>query len=186
MSDVIIYQGTCETVEKRILNKSSIYESYDLPANSSLNIPRTEEDDSSSQKSLIVESDKFNISGILKNVPKISFDRDIKEEMLENVSFRRYISEIENRLSVFKELYSLFFSVKINFQKDWEIEGLRNIILQLKFYNLLFKEELKFWKKLSIFVREGLQLSEDNLGSKKFIEEFIEYNKAFYIKLDLT
>lgn len=187
----ISYQGTYlgETVEESILNKSSIYKNYDLSANSSLNIPIPKEDDSSSQKFLISKSDDFpkiDISVILKNAPKISFDRDIKEEMFENVSFRRFISEVENRLFLFKEKYGIIFNTKIHFQQDWEIEGLRNIILLIKFYNIPFKNELKLWKKLSFFVRERLQLSEDFLVSKEFIKEFIEYSKEFYIKLDLT
>jgi len=191
MSNDISYHGTYlgETVEESILNKSSIYENYDLSANSSINIPIPKEDDSSSQKLLISESDDFpkiDIPVILKNAPKISFDRDIKEEMLENVSFRKIISEIENRLFSFKEKYKLSFGANVHFQQDWEIEGLRNIILLIKFYNIPFKNELKLWKKLSFFVRQGLQLSEDFLGSKEFIKEFTEYSKEFYIKLDLT
>ncbi len=191
MSNDISYHGTYlgETVEESMLNKSSIYENYDLSANSSINIPIPKEDDSSSQKLLISESDDFpkiDIPVILKNAPKISFDRDIKEEMLENVSFRKIISEIENRLFSFKEKYKLSFGANVHFQQDWEIEGLRNIILLIKFYNIPFKNELKLWKKLSFFVRQGLQLSEDFLGSKEFIKEFTEYSKEFYIKLDLT
>lgn len=191
MSNEVSYQGTYlgETVGERILNKSSTYENYDLPANSSINIPITKEDDSSSQKLLIGESDEFSdidITVILENAPKISFDKDIKEEMFESASFRRYISEIENRLYLFKEEYRLVFIAKIYFQQDWEIEELRNIILLIKFYNIPFENELKLWKKLSFFVRQGLQLSEDFLASKEFFKEFTEYSKEFYIKLDLT
>ena len=191
MSNEISYHGTYlgETDEERILNKSSIYENYDLPSNSSSNIPIIKIDDSSFQKLFNVESDEFlkiDIPVILKNVPKISFDKDIKEEMVESVSFRRYISEIEKNLYLFKEEYRLVFNAKIYFQQDWEIEELRNIILLIKFYNISFENELKLWKKLSFFVRQGLQLSEDFLGSKEFIKEFTEYSKAFYIKLDLT
>ncbi len=191
MSDEVSYHGTYlgETDEERLLNKSSIYDNYDLSSNSSSNIPITKIDDSSSQKLFNVESDEFlkiDIPVILKNVPKISFDKDIKEEMVENVSFRRYISEIENRLYLFKEKYRLVFNAKIYFQQDWEIEELRNIILLIKFYNISFENELKLWKKLSFFVKQGLQLSEDFLDSKEFIKEFTEYSKAFYIKLDLT
>ena len=191
MSNEVNYQGTYlgETNEGRILNESPIYENYDLSANSSINIPITKEDDSSSQKRLIGESDEFSdidITVILENAPKISFNKDIKEEMFESASFRRYISEIENRLYLFKEEYRLVFIATIYFQQDWEIEELRNIILLIKFYNIPFENELKLWKKLSFFVRQGLQLSEDFLGSKIFFEEFIKYNKEFYIKLDLT
>ena len=191
MSNEASYQGTYigETVKKRILNKSSLYENYDLPSNSLINIPIPKIDDSSSQRRLIGEFDEFpdiDIPVILENAPKISFDKDIKEEMFESASFRRYISEIENRLYLFKEEYRLVFNAKIYFQHDWEIEELRNIILLIKFYNIPFENELKLWKKLSFFVRQGLQLSEDFLGFKIFVEEFIKYNKEFYIKLDLT
>ena len=191
MSNEASYQGTNlgDTDEERILNESPIYENYDLSANSSINLPFTKEDDSSSQKGLIGEFAEFpniDIPVILENAPKISFDKDIKEEMFESASFRRYISEIENRLYLFKEEYRLVFIAKIFFQQDWEIEELRNIILLIKFYNIPFENELKLWKKLSFFVRQGLQLSEDFLVSKEFIKEFTEYSKEFYIKLDLT
>lgn len=184
MSNEISYHGTylSETVEESKLYKSSIYENYDLSANSSINTPIPKDDDSSSQKLLISESNEFPKI----DIPKISFERDIKEEMLENASFRKIISEIENRIFSFKEKYKLSFGANIHFQQDWEIEGLRNIILLIKFYNIPFKNELKLWKKLSFFVRQGLQLSEDFLGSKEFIKEFTEYSKDFYIKLDLT
>jgi len=188
MSNEVSYQGTYlgETDEERILNESPTYENYDLSANSSINIPLTKEDDSSSQKLLNDEFPDIDIPMILENAPKISFDNDIKEEMFESASFRRYISEIENRLYLFKEEYRLVLNVKIYFQQDWEIEELRNIILLIKFSNIPFENELKLWKKLSFFVRQGLQLSEDFLGSKEFIKEFTEYSKEFYIKLDLT
>ncbi len=185
MSNDTSYQGTSigEIVEERLLNKSSLYKNYDLSSNSSLNIPII--DDSSSQKLFNVESDEFpeiDTSIILRNVLKISFDNEIKNEMFENDSFRRYISEIENRLSLFNDEYGLVFYAKIYFQQDWEIEEIKNIILLIKFFNIPFKEELKLWNKLSSFVREGLQISEDFLSSK----EFIEFNKEFYIKLDLA
>lgn len=191
MSNEASYQGTYigETVKERILNKSSIYENYALSSNSLINIPIPKIDDTSSQRHLIGEFDEFpdiDIPVILEKAPKISFDKDIKEEMFESASFRRYISEIENSLYLFKEEYRLVFIAKIYFQQDWEIEELRNIILLIKFFNISFKNELKLWKKLSFFVRQGLQLSEDFLGFKIFVEEFIKYNKEFYIKLDLT
>jgi len=191
MSNDISYQGTylIEKAEERTLNKSSIYENYDLSSNSSINIPILKEDDSSSQKLLIGESDEFpdiDIPVILRNTPKISFDKDIKEKMFESGSFRRYISDIENRLFLFKEEYGIVFNAKIYFQQDWEIEELKNIILLIKFYNIPFKKELNLWRELSSYIREGLQLSKDFLGSKEFIKEFTEYSKEFYIKLDLT
>ncbi|KKM61254.1 hypothetical protein LCGC14_1533530 [marine sediment metagenome] len=189
MSNEIGYQGTYlnETDEVKILNKSSVYENYDLSSNSSINIPK--ETDASSQKLLISEFDgfpEFNIPVILKNAPKIFFNKDTKEEMFENASFRRYISEIENRLFLFKKEYRLVFNAEIYFQQDWEIEDLRNIILLIKFYNVPFENELKLWKKLSIYVREGLQLSKDFISSKEYVIELKKYNKDFYIKLDLT
>ncbi len=191
MSNETSYQGTYvgETVKERLLNKSSIYEKYDLSANSSINVPILEEDDSSSQILLFGEFNEFpdiDIPIILKNTLKISFDKDIKEEMFENTSFRKYITEIENTLYLFKEEYGLAFNAKISFQQDWEIEELRNIILLIKFYNISFEEELKLWKNLSSFVRKGLQLTEDYMGSKELVKDFINYNNIFYIKLDLT
>ena len=191
MSNDISYQGTYidERVKERILNKSSIYENYDLSSNSLINIPIPKIDDSSSQTFFHIEFDEFpeyDNSEFLRNGPKISFDKDIKEEMLENIAFRKFISEIENRLFSFKENNKLSFSANLHFQHDWEIENLRNIILLIKFSDIPFEIELQVWKKLSFFVRQGLQLSEDFLGSKEFIKEFTEYRKEFYIKLDLT
>ncbi len=191
MSNEISYQGTYigETVKERLLNNSSIYENYDLPANSSLNVSILEEDYSSSQKLLYGESDEFlkiDITAILENTPKISFDKDIKEEMFESASFWKFISEIENRIFSFKEKYKLSLSAKVFFQQDWEIEGLRNIILLIKFDNIPFKKELKLWKMLTLFVREGFKISEDNMYSKELGKDFVNYSNTFYIKLDLT
>ena len=191
MSNEISYQGTYigETFKERLLNNSSIYENYDLPANSSVNVSILEEDYSSSQKLFYGKSDEFpkiDITIILKNTPKISFDKDIKEEMFESASFWKFISEIENRIFSFKEKYKLSLSAKVFFQQDWEIEGLRNIILLIRFDNIPFKEELKLWKMLTFFVREGLKISEDNIYSKELIKDFIHYSNKFYIKLDLT
>ncbi|KKK40924.1 hypothetical protein LCGC14_0949390 [marine sediment metagenome] len=191
MSNEISYQGTYigETVKERLLNNSSIYENYDLPANSSINVSILEEDYSSSQKLLYGESDGFpknDITVILKFTPKISFDKDIKEEMFESASFWKFISEIENRIFSFKEEHKLSLSAKVLFQQDWEIESLRNIILLIRFDNIPFKEELKLWKMLTFFVREGLKISEDNIYSKELVKDFINYNNTFYIKLDLT
>ncbi len=191
MSNEISYQGTYigETVKERLLNNSSIYENYDLPANSSINVSILEEDYSSSQKLLYGESDEFpknDITVILKFTPKISFDKDIKEEMFESASFWKFISEIENRIFSFKEEHKLSLSAKVLFQQDWEIESLRNIILLIRFDNIPFKEELKLWKMLTFFVREGLKISEDNIYSKELVKDFINYNNTFYIKLDLT
>ena len=191
MSNEISYQGTYigETVKERLLNNSSIYENYDLPANSSINVSILEEDYSSSQKLLYGESDEFlkiDITAILENTPKISFDKDIKEEMFESASFWKFISEIENRIFSFKEKYKLSLSAKVFFQQDWEIEGLRNIILLIKFDNIPFKKELKLWKMLTLFVREGFKISEDNMYSKELGKDFVNYSNTFYIKLDLT
>ena len=187
MSYEISYEGTSfdENVEELTLNESYIYKNYGISAKSSINIPKTRNDDSSSQKLIFIDSDEISEDykyPILKPASLISFDSDVKEEMFEKVSFRKFISEIEKNLFLFEEKYKISFNVKICYQQDWEVEDLRNIILLIKFNYIPFKEELKLWKKLSLFVREGLQISEDFLGSK----EFIKYNKDFYIKLDLT
>ncbi|HDZ19190.1 hypothetical protein LCGC14_0586910 [marine sediment metagenome] len=194
MSNEISNQGTYigETVKERLLNNSSIYENYDLPANSSLKVSILEEDYSSSEKRLYNESDEFpktDISVILKNTPKISFDNEIKKEMFESVTFWKFISEIEKGIFSFIENNKLSLSAKVHFQQDWEIESLRNIILLIKFDNISFKKELKLWKQLSIYVRKRLQLSKDFIYSQEYIIEFNKYNKFnkdFYIELDLT
>ncbi len=170
-------------------NKSFIYENYDISANSSVNIPIRRNDDSSSQKFLIVDSDEFPenyMPSILKYAPTISFDKEIKEEMFQNISFQKFISEIEYMLFHFTEKYQISLKAKIYYQKDWEIEDVRNIILLLKLYNMTFEGELKLWEDLSHFVRRGLRTSGFYLKSKGILRDFEEYSKLFYIKLDLV
>ena len=191
MSNEISYQGTYigETVKERLLNNSSIYENYDLPANSSITVPILKEENSSSQKHLLgesVESSKDDFTVILKGTPKIQFDENIKKKILKSDSFQRFISEIENRIFSFKDNYKLSLSAKVQLKKDWEIEEFRNIILLIRFDSIPFKEELKLWKMFTFFVREGFKISEDNMNSKELVKDFIKYNNTFYIKLDLT
>ncbi len=191
MSNEISYQGTYigATVKERLLNNSSIYENYDLPANSSITVPILKEENSSSQKHLLgesVESSKDDFTVILKGTPKIQFDENIKKKMLKSDSFQRFISEIENRIFSFKENYKLSLSAKVQLKKDWEIEEFRNIILLIRFDSIPFKEELKLWKTFTFFVREGFKILEDNMNSKELVKDFIKYNNTFYIKLDLT
>ncbi len=191
MSNEISYQGTYieATVKERLLNNSSIYENYDLPANSSITVPILKEENSSSQKHLLgesVESSKDDFTVILKGTPKIQFDENIKKKILKSDSFQRFISEIENRIFSFKDNYKLSLSAKVQLKKDWEIEEFRNIILLIRFDSIPFKEELKLWKMFTFFVREGFKISEDNMNSKELVKDFIKYNNTFYIKLDLT
>ena len=154
MSYEISYEGTSldENVEELTLNESYIYKNYGISAKSSINIPKTRNDDSSSQKLIFIDSDEISEDykyPILKPASLISFDMDVKEEMFEKVSFRKFISEIEKNLFLFEEKYKISFNVKISYQQDWEVEDLRNIILLIKFNYIPFKEELKLWKKLS-------------------------------------
>ncbi len=191
MSNYISYQGTYikENVKERILNISSVYENYDLSSNSSVNIPIKEYNDSSSQKLLHPTIDEFpniDINEILKNTPKISFGLDIKEEMFKNTSFRKFISEIENGLFSFNEEFKFSFSVKLYYQKDWEVDYLRNIILLINFYDIPFKQELELWKDLSFFIRKRFRKSKNSVNSNELVQDFNKYNNTFYIKLDLT
>lgn len=177
-------------IEATLSNKSNIYEIYNFPAISTVkDVTLIKNDDSTSQKLKNIDSDeypKIEESPILKHAPKISFNDDVKEEMFQNISFRKFISEIEKGLFIFTEMHQISFDVKIYFQQDWEVKNLKNIILLIKFYDFPFKEELIIWENLSHFIRKELDMSKFYIQSKEIFKDYMNYNKLFYIKLDLN
>lgn len=192
MSDNIFYQDASSDINAEVIlpNKSNFNEIHSPSAISiTKDVSIIKNDDSSSQKVVIIDSDdslKFKESLILKYAPKISFDKDIKEEMYRNISFRKFISEIENGLFIFTEIRKISFDAKISYQQDWEVKDLKNIILKIKFHNLHFEYVLWLWEELSHFIRKMLRISELYVSFKEEIMDFENYNKLFYIKVDLA
>ncbi len=192
MSDNIFYQDASSDINAEVIlpNKSNFNE---IQSTSAISITKDvsiiKNDDSSSQKVVIIDSDdslKFKESLILKYAPKISFDKDIKEEMYRNISFRKFISEIENGLFIFTEMHNISFDAKIYFQQDWEVKDLKTIILKIKFHNIQFEAELWLWEELSHFIRKMSKMAKFYVNSKEEIIDFENYNKLFYIEVDLT
>ncbi len=105
--------------------------------------------------------------------------------MYQKETFLRFISEIERCLLIFANFYKISFNAEIHFQQDWEVKDVKNIILQLKVFNISFKEELFIWKQLSHFIRKVLKMFEFNSISEEELDDYINYNKDFYIKINL-
>lgn len=177
-------------VEEPLSIQSISYELHFLSAISTIKEnPIIKNDESSSFKIESNDSDEIPETkefSVKKKFFKISFDYAIKDEMYQNESFMRFISEIEKELFVFSELYKILFVVNIYFQQDWEVKDLKNIILKIKFLGISFKKEMILWEKLSQFIRKILKISEFNITSKEIMADFIDFNKRFYIKVDLS
>lgn len=192
MSYNIDYPGTSfdKIIGEILSNESISYEIYDPIAISTIKeITTVRNDDSSSQKFEIIDSDEFpkiKESPILKYALKVSFDKEIKEKMYRNISFRKFISEIEKLLFIFTEMRNISFDGKIYFQQDWEVKDLKNIILKIKFHNIQFERELWLWEDLSHFIRKELRMGEFYVDSREIVIDFENYSKVFYIKVDLA
>jgi len=191
MSKNIIYPDTSSLLplDINLPNQSIQHEYHNLSAISGLeDILIARNDDSSILKHKFQEFfDYVKKTELNKNqyTPNLFFSDDIKEEMYQKESFLMYISEIERSLFIFSNLYKISFKAEIHFQQDWEIKQVNNIIIQLKFYNISFKEQMGIWRQISYFIRKILKVMNLNCISEGEIEKYLTYNKNLYIKLDL-
>ncbi len=174
-SEEIVNQIRRDISFKQVINEAS--------AKSSKDILLARSNDTTSYKYSYDDSEKF--PDISKNKLKISFDIEIKEEMFQNISFQKFIMELEYLLFLFMEKCEFSLEFRLSYQKDWEVENVYNTLLLLKIYEMDFKEELKIWKDLSQFIRKGFRNSEFLLKNRNHVKDFEEYINLFYIKLKL-
>lgn len=119
--------------KESFLNKSTYQHIPKLPAFSDIkSYTIAQNNDSSVYKLDIIDTNilpNITFTHRFKVIPKLSFSEDIKEEMIIDSNFRKFISEIERGLTLFIESYQLLIEAYIKFEYDWEIIELKNIIL---------------------------------------------------------
>lgn len=120
-----------------------------------------------------------------QNIAINVLSQDIEEEKNLNNHFKKFINKIEIGLKEFLNLSNLPLKSEIYFETDFEVPSIKKIILLLKFENISFEDEIKIWFDLGKFIRKRIETIIESI-SEKVKNKFIGFNKAFYIKLDLS
>ena len=120
-----------------------------------------------------------------QNIAINVLSQDIEKEKNSNNHFKKFIYEIEIGLKEFLNLSNLPLKSKIYFETDFEVPSIKKIMLLLKFKNISFEDEIKIWYDLGKFIRKRIETIIET-SSEEVKNKFIEFNKVFYIKLDLS
>jgi len=120
-----------------------------------------------------------------QNIEINVLSQDIEEEKNLNNHFKKFINKIEIGLKEFLNLSNLPLKSKIYFETDFEVPSIKKIMLLLKFKNISFEDEIKIWYDLGKFIRKRIETIIET-SSEEVKNKFIEFNKVFYIKLDLS
>ena len=114
---------------------------------------------------------------------QLQISKDLIDEMIMNISLRKFISEIEICLSKFLNSRNLKSENKIYFKKDWEVYEFIKIILLLNFKDISFEEECKLWDEIIKLLEDKIDnIIKSNSGNMK--KELLELKRRLYILLD--
>lgn len=114
----------------------------------------------------------------------LEFSEDIKNEIINNIAFKDFISEIEKGLFEYGKKIKVKTESKLLLEEDWEIPNYTKMILLIKFEGIPFKSELNNWKELNDSIFKGINKIIDT-SSEPLKQEFKTLKKKFFIKLDL-
>jgi len=129
------------------------------------------------------KKDKVQMIKKIQEEFQLQISEDLIEEMIMNISLRKFISEIEICVSKFLNSRNLKSKNKIYFKKDWEVYEFIKIILLLNFKDISFEEECKLWGEIIKLLEDKIDNTiKSNSGNMK--KELFGLKRRLYILLD--
>ncbi len=114
----------------------------------------------------------------------LKFSTKVEKEMMRDLTFRKFISEIERSLNKFINLKNVKLENQIFFEEDWEIPDYKKLVLSLNFKGILFKQEMSLWKMINSITYERIK-SMISHSSEEQIRRIKDLKKNFFIKLEM-
>ncbi len=112
----------------------------------------------------------------------LKFSKEIEDLIIQDVVFRRFISEIEIGLNVFLDQLSVKLTNLIFLEEDWEIPNYNKIVLSLNFQDISFEQEMLLWKKINTIIYERIKHL-ISYSSEWQIQRIKALKKKVFIKL---
>lgn len=170
-------------------NTSSENLSFGTDATGIIHIPEKEV---SSIRPESLEMVKFSSEKTILDSPQIDiqlklnlkFSREVEALIIRDLTFRKFISEIERSLNEFIELENVRLENGIFFEEDWEIPDYKKLVLSLNFKGIPFKQEMSLWKMINTITYEKIK-SMIPYSSEEQIRRIKELKKSFFIKLEM-
>ncbi len=114
----------------------------------------------------------------------LKFSVDVENMMIRDLTFRKFISEIERSLNEFIKLNNVKLDNRISFEEDWEIPDYKKLVLSLNFKGISFKQEMSLWKMINSITYERIK-SVISHSTKEQIRRIKDLKKSFFIKLEM-
>lgn len=132
------------------------------------------------------ETNKLELANIEKFSFKISleFGKEVENLIIRDLTFRKFILEIEKSLNEFSLYENVRFESKIFFEEDWEISDYKKLTLLLNFKGVSFKQKMSLWKSI-INVSYRRIDSLISYSTEELINKFQQLRKDFFVKLEM-
>ncbi len=124
-------------------------------------------------------SNKAELEEIIEIKEFFQFDDKIKEKILDDSVFMKFINQVEISLIRFmkKNLYN--FNCKLFFEHDFEIPNLKKIILSFNTNSMNIQEKLNFWDEVDDFLRYNIEELAKFIPIEQRIK-FLDYDNNFF------
>ena len=77
------------------------------------------------------------------------FSNEVENSIIRDLTFRKFINEIERSLNEFLEFINVRWENKIFFEEDWELPDYKKLVLNLNFKDIPFKQQMLLWKAIN-------------------------------------
>ena len=112
------------------------------------------------------------------------FGKEVENLIMRELTFRKFIIEIERSLNEFIKRENVRLENKIFFEEDWEIPDYTKLVLSLNFKGIPFKQKMSLWKMINTITYGRIKSMISN-SSEDHINRFLELRKFFFIKLEM-
>jgi len=114
----------------------------------------------------------------------LKFSIEVENLIMRDLTFRKFISEIERSLNEFIKLENVGLENRIFFEEDWEIPNYKKLVLSLNFKGIPFKLEMSLWKMINSITYKRIK-SMIPYSSEEQIRRIKDLKKKFFIKLEM-
>ncbi len=114
----------------------------------------------------------------------LQFSKKVERLIIHDYIFRKFISHIERGLNEFIKEEIVFLENTITFEEDWEVPSYEKLVLSLKFQEIPFNQEMRYWKEINTIVYgkiKSMILSSSEEDSRRIQN----LKRKFFIKIKM-
>lgn len=142
-----------------------------------------------------INLNKYNISSSIEpkkivldfphiDIIPLEFSNEVENSIIQDLTFRNFIKEIERSLNEFLEFIHVRWENKIFFEEDWELPDYKKLVLNLNFKDIPFKQQISLWKAINKRTYDRIK-SMILYSSEQQVRRIKKLKRNFFIEIEL-